>query len=152
MDWTKQKSDETVEVGANLYKIDTDAEASVVSAGTTASSSSSSKSTTKESAAATAEKVSEAPKTTANTKAESSAAKSSSSGGGGHHRTPSIHFLGKEGWARRRSGVQTPTIVYVPPSYGRPVFTEEEMEALVTGGASLAPDVKKYSSGSMFGY
>ena len=124
-----------------------------MSAGTTESSSSS-KSTTTESAAATAEKVSEAPKTTANTKAESSAAKSSSSSssGGGHNRTPSIHFLGKEGWARRRSGVQTPTIVYVPPSYGRPVFTEEEMEALVTGGASLAPDVKKYSSGSMFGY
>ena len=140
-----------MEVGANLYKIDTDAEASVVSAGTTESSSSSSKSTTKESAAATAEKVTEAPKTTTNTKAESSAAKSNSSGGG-HNRTPSIHFLGKEGWARRRSGVQTPTIVYVPPSYGRPVFTEEEMEALVTGGASLAPDVKKYSSGSMFGY
>lgn len=67
------------------------------------------------------------------------------------HRTPSIHFLGKEGWARKLAGEQTPQVVYIPPSYGRPAFTEEEMEALVTGGANLAPQVKDYSSGAMFG-
>lgn len=66
-------------------------------------------------------------------------------------RTPSIKFLGKEGWARLRAGIQTPTVVHIPPMYGRPAISESEMEALVMGGASIAPDVKVHSSGAMFG-
>lgn len=128
-----------MEVGANLYKIDTDAEASV---GAGAESTSAPES-------AAPAKGEEAPKAAA--KAESSAPAASAAPKSSGHRTPSIHFLGKEGWATRLSGVQTPSIVYIPPNYGRPAFTEEEMEALVTGGASLAPDIKSYSSGAMFG-
>lgn len=122
-----------MEVGADLYRIDTEAEASV-SAGA--------ESAPAPEAAASERKV-EAPKAVAKAEAPAPAAAPKSSG----HRTPSIHFLGKNGWAKRRA----PTVVYIPPNYGRPAFTEEEMEALVTGGASLAPDIKTYSSGAMFG-
>lgn len=80
-------------------------------------------------------------------------------------RIPSIQFLGKEGWARRRSGqevasgvAQTPTSptgaisvdAVIPPMYGRPTFTDAEMEALILGGASMAPKVISPSSGAMF--
>ena len=129
-------SDDNIEVGADLYKIDTEAEASV--------SATESASSAPEAAAAPAQ---EAPKVAAAPAPAPAAIKSSSTG----HRTPSIHFLGKAGWEKRLSGEQTPAIVYLPPNYGRPVFSEEEMEALITGGASMAPDVKVHSSGAMFG-
>ena len=66
-------------------------------------------------------------------------------------RIPSIKFLGRDGWAAALA--PAPTVLYTLPSdYGRPEFTEEEMEALATGGANLAPDVKMFSSGAKFGY
>mmetsp|Transcript_463 Transcript_463/g.912 ORF Transcript_463/g.912 Transcript_463/m.912 type:complete len:318 (+) Transcript_463:114-1067(+) len=84
-------------------------------------------------------------------------------------RVPSIHFLGKEGWKERRSGksssssASTTTTTTVPTSnkphaptsittvpyssmYGRPPITEEEMEALILGGADEAPEVKSIVS------
>ena len=64
-------------------------------------------------------------------------------------RIPSIHFLGKEGWARVLSGGSS-VVQHIPANYGRLVFSEEEMEALITGGASIAPEVKEYSSGGSF--
>jgi hypothetical protein len=86
-----------------------------------------------------------------------------------HHRVPSIHFLQKEGWAMRKSGqpveaasaasgaaptpvpaipasaqppaspraVVTLAVDAVPPMYGRPQFTPAEMDALMYGGANL---------------
>lgn len=66
-------------------------------------------------------------------------------------RTPSIHFLGKEGWARVLSGGGGSHIVqHIPANYGRLTFSEEEMEALIMGGANIAPEVKDYSSGATF--
>jgi hypothetical protein len=80
-------------------------------------------------------------------------------------RTPSINFLGKQGWAARLSGdssnaepeskqivvtaapaQQTSILVDLPPMYGRLKFTEEEIEALISGGASAAPVLKKASN------
>jgi hypothetical protein len=58
--------------------------------------------------------------------------------------------LGKDGWATALAG-QVPEIVYeIPASYGRLKFTEEEMDALVLGGANIAPDIKAYSGGARF--
>ena len=127
-----------MEVGADLYKIDTDAEASASAASDSAE--------TPEAAA----ESSPAEKTTTTQPSEEkpvAAATSSSS-----ERTPSIKFLGKEGWAQRLAGLQTPALVHIPPHYGRPLLTEEEMDALVSGGADIAPEVKKFSSGAMFGF
>lgn len=121
-----------------MYKIDTDAEATLSAAAPSSETP----------AAGSAPSEPAAPKAAATPPkpvAAAAAAASSSS------RSPSIHFLGKTGWEKRRAGVQTPTVVYIPPSYGRPAFTEEEMEALVTGGASMSPGVKDYSSGALFG-
>ena len=66
------------------------------------------------------------------------------------HRTPTIRFLGKQGWADLLSGKkQEPSAPLSPtdtmsvmvnaihPMYGRPPFTEEEMDALIFGGANL---------------
>jgi hypothetical protein len=36
--------------------------------------------------------------------------------------------------------------------YGRPKFTDAEMEALITGGANMAPEVVVHSSGAKFSY
>jgi len=76
-------------------------------------------------------------------------------------RVPSIHFLGKEGWRERLTISEAsaapatisvsagkphaPTsVTHMPYSsmYGRPPITEEEMEALVLGGAEEAPEVR----------
>jgi len=78
-------------------------------------------------------------------------------------RAPSIRFLGKEGWRARLAATgpeapstpvaaairtdrpQSPTsVTRVPynPMHGRPVITDEEMEALVLGGAEEAPEVE----------
>lgn len=95
------------------------------------------------------------------------------SGGG---RVPSIHFLGKEGWRERLSPSSlhdaTPTttqitstlntnnnpksptsITYIPysPMYGRPPIMEDEMEALILGGAEEAPEVKASDKGGWRG-
>jgi hypothetical protein len=65
-------------------------------------------------------------------------------------RVPSIQFLGKDGWAQKLSGADA-AVVYLPKNYGRPVFSEADMDALVTGGANIAPQVKDYSHGALFG-
>jgi hypothetical protein len=36
------------------------------------------------------------------------------------------------------------------PMYGRPQFTEAEIEALLTGGATMAPKVLSHSTGAKF--
>lgn len=132
-------SDDTVEVGASLYEIDTEMEGTVVSR-----------------AVADKESVAEA---------ELPVEKEKSSPPN-HTRSPSIHFLGKDGWAKRLSGndknaatdttaPSPPTAVItvqrdIHPMYGRPSFTEIEMEALILGGADLAPSVVVPSGGARF--
>ena len=150
-------SDDTVEVGANLYELDTDAAATVEA------SSSTSETTSPEAAPAPAPTP---------TKSESapSAASAPAASSESSHRTPSIKFLGKEGWQAMLSGgtkpaeaapaapksplavttIQDDTVFH--PMYGRPSFTEAEMEALILGGASLAPDVVAHSKGAKFTY
>jgi len=120
--------DASVEVGAPLYEIDSDAEATVEASSEPAAPSNN----VEEEAAPVA--VAAKP------------AKSTSS----HKRVPLIKFLGKEGWAQRLMGIPEPEPIYVPPNYGRPSFSEEEMEALILGGASLAPEVVDYSYGAKF--
>jgi hypothetical protein len=89
------------------------------------------------------------------------------------HRSPSIHFLGKDGWAQVLSGKepiasstastssaatslfqQTAVLdgAMIHPMYGRPKFTETEMEALMMGGANVAPEVVVHSSGAKFSF
>jgi hypothetical protein len=80
-------------------------------------------------------------------------------------RTPSIKFLGKGGWAalkfREKIAVtkisdvpETSTTVYDDavghPMYGRLAFTEAEIDALMMGGASIAPEIVAHSSGAKF--
>ncbi len=50
-------------------------------------------------------------------------------------RAPSIHFLGRDGWKKKLAGV--PVLPPVPKNFGRPIFTPDEMEALLSGGANL---------------
>jgi len=68
-------------------------------------------------------------------------------------RNSSIHFLGKEGWKARRTPKESiPEIIYFnDPMYGRPVITEEEMEEFILGGASLAPKIITESQAPVFG-
>ena len=122
-------SDDEVEVGSDLYEIDTEAEATVEAA----------------EAAPTPAAVS----TPESTPTESPAAVSSTSSADSTKatRTPSIKFLGKEGWERVLT--VEPEFV-IPASYGRLAFSEEEIEALLSGGANLAPGLKEYSTGAMF--
>jgi pyruvate/2-oxoglutarate dehydrogenase complex dihydrolipoamide acyltransferase (E2) component len=136
--------DDTVEVGAALYEIDTDAEPS---ASTQAAPTSN---PAKEYVAAppvpTDSKVVD-PVTQPKAKAAPLTESSSTSS-----RQPSIHFLGKDGWAQAKSGQKdaTPAAPNVNPlaitvirddalhpMYGRPPFSDEEMDALMFGGANL---------------
>ena len=132
-------SDEEVEVGSDLYEIDTEAEATVDASSPAAP------------AAAATESAAAAPSTppppTKSTPPPPPAAAQPKG-----HRTPSIHFLGKEGWSRVLSGSTIPVLQALPPNYGRPKFSEAEIDALIMGGADLAPEVKQYSSGAQFGY
>jgi hypothetical protein len=48
------------------------------------------------------------------------------------------------------SGGSAEVVYDIPANYGRLSFSEEEMEALIMGGANLVPDVKSYSSGATF--
>jgi hypothetical protein len=145
-----------------LYEIDTEAEASV------------------EGASAAAPKAEEAPSeseesATAQPKVEEAAVEKAPASNSSSHRSPSIHFLGKEGWAQALNGKEAitsstaPTSSAVPstssprqttvldgamihPMYGRPKFTEAEMEALIMGGANMAPEVVSHSCGAKFSY
>jgi hypothetical protein len=147
-----------------LYEIDTEAEASV------------------EAATATAPKAEEAPTESKESageqpKVEEATVEKAPASGSSSHRSPSIHFLGKEGWAQALSGkepitsstastssaapstssslFQQTTVLdgaMIHPMYGRPKFTETEMEALIMGGANVAPNVVIHSSGAKFSY
>ena len=142
--------DETVEVGAKLYEIDTEAEVQVTSVLPNENASQS---------GTTAEPIQSASETTTATHI---------AGANDHSRTPSISFLGKQGWFTRLSGTAhqpasvTPEIPVkpnavvvlngsmLPARFGRPDFSEEEMEALILGGANVAPSVVVPSSGAVF--
>lgn len=135
---------ETVEVGASLYEIDTEGSATVAA-----------------SSAATASTV--VPPVE-----KESVIKSTSE----HLRAPSIKFLGKDGWEALRKGHGKPIpkesstgakpknphgvslivddSIGKNPMYGRPKFTEAEIEALMTGGATMAPQVLSHSTGAKF--
>jgi len=78
-------------------------------------------------------------------------------------RVPSIHFLGRAGWAARRTVQDTIDEILKPvgqiesleapaidPFFGRPMFTDEEMEAIELGGVNVSPKLIKYSSGAKF--
>lgn len=150
------RSDDTVEVGANLYEVDTDAETSFEAS---------------TSSLAPISNSSAPPSLEPAGKKESIEAKSYSAESA--HRSPLIKFLGKEGWeAARRGSSPTPALSVTPtisislqsphavtkishnaiihPMYGRPRFTAAEMEALLTGGATTAPTVLLHSSGATF--
>lgn len=150
--------DETIDVGADLYELDTEGEASL--------------------SASEAEEAVHVG-TTAEIIAASSNPLSDSQEAGPNilHRTPSIHFLGKDGWAKLKSqqhmsekemapklsipktgaGKISPyatNVVYDDvrvshPMYGRPQFTEVEIEALLMG-IEGDPDVIRHSSGAKF--
>jgi hypothetical protein len=142
--------DDTVEVGAQLYEIDTEAEASVAPAELVEASGF-------PPAVDDAEHL-----TSSSPKAEAAP----SADAAPRHRIPSIHFLQKEGWAKRKAGsscaaapgapepspatatpgavstssplaVTTYEVDSLPPSYGRPKLSHAEMDALVYGGANL---------------
>ena len=141
-----------MEVGGPLYEIDTEAVA------------------TFEAAASTTGDESNVEVPPSPSEKEEVAASSSSQ----PRRKSSIKFLGKEGWAQLLSGqsaassagssgtasvasspssvtsVITNDPLVMNPMYGRPQFTEEEMEALIMGGATLAPEVLSLSSGAKF--
>ena len=127
-----------MEVGADLYEIDTEGVATVEAAAAP--------STTEEEAPAapsTAEPVAAA-STPAPTVSSSSSSSSDVSSGA---RIPSINFLGKDGWA---AALTVKPEVVVPANYGRLPMSEEEIEALMSGGANLAPELKAYSTNATY--
>lgn len=128
--------DDTVDVGAELYEIDTEAEASISAPET---------SSEKPAAASAPASVPEPAKPPAVAAAAPEKKQQS-------HRSPSIHFLGKEGWKDALTPLAPVNNAPIPANYGRPVFTEEEMEALMMGGANLSPEVKQHSDGAVFGW
>lgn len=109
-------------MGSNLYEIDTEAVATVQ-----ADEPSVTKTTTPvaEPAVASPPAPSKTPKVSPPVAAKST----------DHSRSPSIHFLGKDGWKKKLAGV--PKLPLVPKNFGRPIFSEEEIEALMSGGANL---------------
>ncbi len=158
-----------VEVGQGLYVLDTDVTGSVGDVALDVVDVSA------VNASLDAEKmVAETPSLSLSSLPSSSASLSLSSLSG---RVPSIHFLGKEGWKERRTGLshdsttttfnptnkiiptlnnnpKSPTsITYISYSamYGRPPIMDDEMEALILGGAEEAPDVKSSDKGGWRG-
>jgi hypothetical protein len=148
-------SDETVEVGANLYELDMDGTATF-------------EKPSNDSGSAIEPPLSMEMPVTAS---PSSAASTSINGEATTHRFPSIKFLGKQGWEAARKGhaevIAAPsssppaskkpnavTTIFdntiLHPMYGRPRFSEAEMEALIMGGATVAPTVVLHSSGAKF--
>lgn len=131
----KLDSDDTVDVGAELYEIDTEAEASI----------SAPQVSSDKPAAAAPSSVPEPAKSPAVAAAAPEKKQQS-------QRNPSIHFLGKEGWKNALTASAPVNNAPIPANYGRPIFTEEEMEALIMGGANLTPEVKQHSDGAVFGW
>lgn len=139
--------DETVEIGAQLYEMDTEGTATVDATSTAAKS----------------------PEEPSSSEAAATASPTATTSSSQSERIPSIKFLGKEGWEAVRTGVDPHTTASTTttsphdssvvvlqddsvhsPMYGRPAFTEEEIEAMITGGATVAPDVVWMSSGAKF--
>jgi len=138
--------DDNVEVGADLYQIDTDATESCGGFFEVAAPKDENVSVEAINAVSTSEKANET-------------------------RVPSITFLGKAGWAKKRTPSSQSSVadkaVGIPPSlgpgavlvdaadlgpmYGRLPFTEREMEALISGGSTEAPELISASSGAVFG-
>jgi hypothetical protein len=150
-------SDETVEVGANLYELDTNGTATF-------------EKLSNDGGSAIEPPLSVEMPVTASPPS-SAAASTSINGEATTHRLPSIKFLGKQGWEAARKGhaevtaapsasssvAKKPNAVttifdntILHPMYGRPRFSEAEMEALLTGGATVAPTVVLHSSGAKF--
>ena len=138
--------DGEVEVGGDLYVIDTEAEAVAASSADESVEGAADSGDNLTSAAA-----SEASESTAETAAAAAAASTSSS-----VRVPSIQFLGKDGWKKRLSvagAATTPAPTKplkpngsilveggpLPATYGRLPLSEREMDDLLLGGASEAP-------------
>ena len=148
--------EDTVEVGAQLYEIDTEAEASVQPAELVEASGFEPAAGTRNDDDAATTAAADPLSGVVGTSCPSSA----------QHRVPSIHFLQKEGWAKRKAGVEpeasepvaapVPSQVVLPPKsasplavtsytvegalppmYGRPKFTAAEMDAIMYGGANL---------------
>lgn len=144
--------DGVMEVGEGLYVLDTD----VSNAGAAVAVENTDMSEVN--ASLDAEKIAAAPEVEAVVAAPSAALASS-------ERVPSIHFLGKEGWKERLAATgdasssattmvvsdkpHAPTsITNAPysPMFGRPAITDDEMEALMLGGADEAPEVRQVVS------
>ena len=144
--------DEEVEVGTGLYIIDTDLSTATLSPSDTDVSDVNASLDAEQIVPVEPEPVPAAPSTTS-------------------ARVPSIHFLGKLGWKEKLAATDdapasaaaessttifptsnspnSPTsITQMPYSsmFGRPPITDEEMEALILGGADEAPEVKKVVS------
>lgn len=134
--------DGEVEVGGDLYVIDTEAEAVAAS----------SVDEPVEGAADSGDNATAAAASEASESAASTAAASTSSS----VRVPSIQFLGKDGWKKRLSvagAATTPAPTKplkpngsilveggpLPATYGRLPLSEREMDDLLLGGASEAP-------------
>lgn len=150
-------SDETVEVGAPLYEVDTDATASSVASGDADGGTSSDGTAEKTDSKAAESPKEEAPDAEETTKDQSTSATTTTSSSSTptkkqQHRTPRIQFLGKEGWAERLNPQPVEELPPIHPMYGRPAFSEEEMEAFMLGGAEQAPKVVVHSSGAKFAY
>lgn len=135
---TKQfgEIDDNVDVGADLCEIDTDAVATVEAASTD--------DPTEETTIKTPETSSSSHSTSETTTTPEPITSSSSSSS---PRIPLIKFLGKDGWA---AALTVEPEVQIPADYGRPPFTDVEMEALITGGANLAPELKAYSTKALY--
>ncbi|GMH49266.1 hypothetical protein TrRE_jg199 [Triparma retinervis] len=140
--------DDTVEVGSNLYSIDSEAEPTVEK-GAAPQATAPVEAAAPAAAAAAASPAPAVPPSAAPPAAASS-----------HGRAPSIRFLGKSGWEARKLGISLsiPGLTAEPldidldfdPMYGRPPVSEDEMEALMSGGASFSPNVVKGSGGAQF--
>ena len=133
-------SDDNVEVGADLYEIDTEGVATVEAAAAPST-------TTEEAPAAVPAAVSTAEPVAASTPAPIVSSSSSSSDVSSGARIPSINFLGKDGWA---AALTVKPEFVVPANYGRLPMSEEEIEALMSGGANLAPELKAYSTNATY--
>jgi len=159
---TKQygELDDTIEVGANLYDIDTEAEGIV---DLKSSSELLVKTANDSSASLDSSHTSNATENSVPNLPPATGA-----------RIPSIQFLGKKGWEIRRnclvvldegapsepvSEINIPAVTSASlsqisngwnPMTGRPPISDEEIEALAMGGASVAPTIKRPSIRAVF--
>lgn len=106
--------DDTIEVGSDLYQIDTEASPEIIKSASPA--------------ATATDESSPAPPSPAEVKTVAATPAT---------RSPSLKFLGKDGWASRLSAAPVVSVFDLHPMYGRPLVSEDEMEALMSGGANL---------------